>query len=47
MIKFDLRVDPNLLKKRVKKGIPPGIRSIAWPKIINLEQFKQKSKFRY
>lgn len=47
MLASDLYKDPKLLKKRIRKGIPPNLRKVAWPQIIDLESFKRKSKYTY
>jgi hypothetical protein len=41
MISEGIRKDPVQLRSRVRKGIPPAIRAIAWPQIIQLEKFIQ------
>lgn len=36
--------DPLLLRSRIRKGIPPAVRAIAWPEIIKLGAFIQQHK---
>jgi hypothetical protein len=36
-----------LVRKRVRKGIPPGMRQMAWPRLIDLERFKAQSQESY
>jgi hypothetical protein len=47
MLAGDLHKDPKLLKKRIRKGVPPCLRMIAWPRIIDLETFKKKCRYTY
>ena len=47
MLKGDLHSDPTLLKKRVRKGIPCCIRSLVWPRLINIEKYKSSQKINY
>lgn len=45
MIEKGIYKDKQLLKARIRKGIPMGIRMLAWPQIVNLRNFiDQKSK---
>lgn len=39
MIKEGLQKDAELLASRVRKGIPPAIRALAWPEILGLREF--------
>jgi hypothetical protein len=39
--------DPLLLKSRIRKGIPPAMRAIAWPEIIKLGVFMQQHRNDY
>ena len=41
MIKKNLFTDRALVIKRVRKGIPPGMRQMVWPRLINLDAFKK------
>ena len=43
MLQDDTFKNLALTKKRVRKGIPPGIRQKAWPRLINLERFKTQT----
>ena len=36
MIKEGLHKDEELLKSRIRKGIPQAIRALAWPEIVSL-----------
>ena len=47
MLQGDLFADTKLLKKRVRKGIPCGLRSIVWPKLIHLDTYKTKIQLSY
>lgn len=49
MIKSNMINDPILLQSRIRKGIPPAIRPVAWPYIIKLDAFikKHSSKYNY
>jgi hypothetical protein len=39
MIADGILKDTELLKSRIRKGIPSAMRMLAWPAIIQLEQF--------
>jgi len=39
MINDGVYKDPELLKSRIRKGIPSAIRTLAWPEIVKLERF--------
>ena len=39
MIDKGIYKDKQLLKNRIRKGIPMSIRSLAWPEIVNLRNF--------
>jgi|JI6StandDraft_1071083.scaffolds.fasta_scaffold03828_6 hypothetical protein len=47
MISNGVHSDQALLKKRVRKGVPPPLRMIVWPELINLADFQKKAKYRY
>lgn len=47
MINEGINNDPLLLKSRIRKGIPPAVRAIAWPEIIKLGAFIQLHKNEY
>lgn len=47
MLKGDLHADPSLLKKRVRKGVPCCIRSLVWPRLIDIEKYKTTQKVDY
>lgn len=39
MIDKGILKDKQLLKARIRKGIPMAIRILAWPQIVNLKNF--------
>jgi len=39
--------DPNLLKKRLRKGVPQSLRIIVWPMLIRMDKHIQNKKFKY
>lgn len=47
MIKTGINKEPELLKSRIRKGIPQAIRAIAWPEIIGLKQFINQKEKKY
>jgi hypothetical protein len=47
MLKGDIYEDQAILKRRVRKGVPCCIRSLVWPRLINLEKYKAKQKVSY
>lgn len=47
MIANGIHSDPALLKKRVRKGVPPPLRMIIWPELIKLADLKKKAKYQY
>jgi len=47
MISKGIHSDQSLLKKRVRKGVPPCLRMIVWPELIQLSDFQKKAKYHY
>lgn len=47
MIADGILKDTELLKSRIRKGIPSAMRMLAWPAIIQLEQFIQQKQPEY
>lgn len=39
MIDSGIYKDQELLKSRIRKGIPAAVRMLAWPRIVRLNQF--------
>lgn len=39
MMQQGIYKDRQLLKARIRKGIPMAIRGLAWPQIVNLRKF--------
>lgn len=44
MIKEGVHRDKELLQSRIRKGIPPAIRALAWPELVGLAAFQQARK---
>lgn len=44
MLKENPFKDPALVRKRVRKGIPPMMRQKAWPRLVDLKKFSTESK---
>lgn len=42
-----LKSDPSLLKKRVRKGVPPPLRMLVWPILADLATHQNKAKYKY
>lgn len=47
MIDKGIYKDKQLLKARIRKGIPMGIRMLAWPQIVNLKNFIESKSKKY
>ncbi len=47
MIQKGIYKDKELLKARIRKGIPMAIRSLAWPQIVNLRNFIETKSKKY
>lgn len=43
----DFGKDMKLLKKRLRKGVPPGMRQAVWPKLVKLDAYRHKHNFTY
>lgn len=47
MIDKGIYKDKQLLKARIRKGIPMAIRMLAWPQIVNLKNFIESKSKKY
>ena len=47
MIKMNMFKDRALVSKRVRKGIPPGMRQVVWPRLLDIDSFRTQSKESY
>jgi hypothetical protein len=47
MLADGLWKDRQLLAARIRKGIPPAIRALAWPQIVGLDSFRQGLQGKY
>ncbi len=47
MIDKGIYKDKQLLKARIRKGIPMSIRMLAWPQIVNLKNFIESKSKKY
>lgn len=47
MINKGIYKDKQLLKARIRKGIPMSIRMLAWPQIVNLKNFIESKSKKY
>ena len=47
MIKEGVHKDEELLKSRIRKGVPQAIRALAWPEIVDMRAFLKSHEGNY
>lgn len=46
-MKEGVHKDQDLLRSRIRKGIPQAIRALAWPEIVRLREFERGKQGQY
>ena len=47
MLKNDIFSDTELLKTRLRKGVPPCMRILVWPRLIQMQKLKLEERWVY